>query len=107
MKRTQDALLLPFEAEEVVVSIGQTVSLARRARGWTQLDLANKMGVSVNTVVNLEKGRPSVAFGQVVKALWTLDRLALLREATRIELDPVIQGEALRRMPRRARGAHG
>jgi len=107
MKRTQDALLLPFEAEEVVVSIGQTVSLARRARGWTQLDLANKMGVSVNTVVNLEKGRPSVAFGQVVKALWTLDRLALLREATRIELDPVIQGEALRRMPRRVRGAHG
>lgn len=98
--------MLPFEAEEVVASIGETVSLARRSRGWTQSDLASKMDVSINTVVNLEKGRPSVAFGQVLMALWTLDRLDILRAAARVDSDPVIQKEALRRIPRRVR-AHG
>jgi DNA-binding transcriptional regulator YiaG len=107
VKKTQTLKLLPFEAEEVVTSIGEAVSLARRARGWTQSDLAAKMGVSVNTIVNLEKGRPSVAFGQVVMALWTLDRLDVLRAAGRVELDPVVQQEALRRMPQRARGVRG
>lgn len=106
VKKTQTLQMLPFEAEEVVTAIGQTISLARRARGWTQPDLAAKMDVSVNTVVNLEKGRPSVAFGHVLMALWTLDRLDVLRDAARAELDPVIQKEALSRIPRRAR-AHG
>lgn len=103
VKKSLSPQMLPFEAEEVVTSIGQTVSLARRARGWTQSDLAGKMDVSVNTVVNLEKGRPSVAFGQVLMALWTLDRLDVLRDAARVESDPVIQKEALSRIPRRAR----
>ncbi|KND61264.1 hypothetical protein BVER_04126c [Candidatus Burkholderia verschuerenii] len=107
MRRTQSLDLLPFEAEEVLTSIGENISLARRARGWTQRDLAAKMNVSVNTVVDLEKGRPTVAFGQVVKALWTLDRLDDLREATRVDRDPVIQEESLKRLPRRVRGSHG
>ena len=99
--------MLPFEAEEVVTALGEKIALARRARSWTQADLAAKMGVSVNTVVNLEKGRPSVAFGQVVMALWLLDSLDMLRAATRPEDDPVIQKEALSRLPKRARGTHG
>jgi len=106
VKTAQSADLLPFEAEEVVTALGNTISLARRARGWTQSDLAAKMEASVNTIVNLEKGRPSVSFGQVVKALWTLDRLDILREAARVDSDPVIQEEALRRIPRRIR-VHG
>lgn len=105
-KKRQTPAMLPFEAEEVLTSIGQAISLSRRARGWTQPDLAAKMGVSVNTVVNLEKGRPSVAFGQVLMALWTLDRLDVLRDAARVEFDPVLQKEALSRIPLRAR-AHG
>nr|WKF56525.1 hypothetical protein HUO10_000983 [Paraburkholderia busanensis] len=99
--------MLPFEAEEVATSIGKKIQLARRARGWTQSDLAAKMGVSVNMIVNLEKGLPSVAFGQVVMALWVLDGLDVLREAARVDLDPVIQQEALSRLPQRVRGSRG
>lgn len=108
VKTRQLAELLPYEAENVARALGETISLARRARFWTQGDLAAKMGVSVNTVVNLEKGRPSVSLAQLLKALWTLDRLNVLQDSLRPELDPVVQAEGLRRIPRRARGdRHG
>jgi DNA-binding XRE family transcriptional regulator len=107
VKKNQPLDLLPFEAEEVILALGSKIALARRARSWTQADLAAKMGVSVNTVVNLEKGRPSVAFGQVVMALWLLDALDILRQAARPEDDPVIQRVALSRLPKRVRGSHG
>ncbi|MCB4349480.1 helix-turn-helix domain-containing protein [Burkholderia cenocepacia] len=107
MKKALHADLLPFEAEEVVTSLGETVTLARRAREWTQADLASKMGASVNTVVNIEKGRPSVAFGQVLNALWALDLLGGLRESLRPEDVPDIKRAAMRRFKRSSRGAHG
>ncbi|WP_334043693.1 helix-turn-helix domain-containing protein [Burkholderia ambifaria] len=107
VKKALHADLLPFEAEEVVTSLGETVTLARRAREWTQADLASKMGASVNTVVNIEKGRPSVAFGQVLNALWALDLLGGLRESLRPEDVPDIKRAAMRRFKRSSRGAHG
>ncbi|MCA8050706.1 helix-turn-helix domain-containing protein [Burkholderia arboris] len=107
VKKSLHADLLPFEAEEVVTSLGETVALARRAREWTQADLASKMGASVNTVVNIEKGRPSVAFGQVLNALWALDLLGGLRESLRPEDVPDIKRAAMRRFKRSSRGVHG
>jgi transcriptional regulator with XRE-family HTH domain len=35
----------------------QTIEELRRARGWTQLQLANKLGVTPVTVYNWERGR--------------------------------------------------
>ncbi|WP_246182028.1 helix-turn-helix domain-containing protein [Pandoraea capi] len=107
VKKSLRADLLPFEAEEVVTALGETVALARRAREWTQADLAAKMGTSVNTVVNIEKGRPSVSFGQVLNALWVLDLLGPLRDAIRPEDDPVIQQAAMTRLKRGRRVPHG
>jgi transcriptional regulator with XRE-family HTH domain len=107
VKRSRPVETLPFEAEEVLNALGMKIALARRARAWTQADLAAKMGVSVNTVVSLEKGRASVAFGQVVMALWLLDGLDALRQAARLEDDPVIQKEAMNRLPKRVRGSNG
>ena len=107
MKTAQYADLLPFEAEEAVASVGAMIALARRARGWTQADLAAKMGTSVNTIVNIEKGRPSVAFGQIVNALWVLDSLGPLRDALRPENDPVIRQAVLDHVSRRPGGRRG
>ncbi|MBN3729525.1 helix-turn-helix domain-containing protein [Burkholderia sp. Tr-20390] len=107
VKKSLRSELLPFEAEEVVTSLGETVALARRARGWTQADLAEKMGSSVNTVVNIEKGRPSVSFGQILNALWVMDLLDGIRDAVRPEQSAEIQRAAMSSLKRRQRGAHG
>ena len=107
MKTRQQIELLPYEAEQALEALGQSISLARRSRGWTQTDLAAKIDASVNTVVNLEKGRPSVSIGQLAKALWTLDRIDLLREAATVDGDRVIQEAALGSLPRRVRSRRG
>ena len=35
----------------------QTIEELRRARGWTQLELANRLGVTPSTIYNWERGR--------------------------------------------------
>ena len=37
--------------------MAQTIRQARRARGWTQLQLATRLGVTPVTVYNWERGR--------------------------------------------------
>jgi transcriptional regulator with XRE-family HTH domain len=42
-------------------TLGEQVRAAREARSWTQVDLANVIGMSQSVVSNLERGlRPSV-----------------------------------------------
>ena len=103
MKKIQSADILPYRASQLIEQIGQRISLARRARLWTQADLAAKIGVSVNTLVSIEKGRATVAFGLIVKALWALDCLDGLEQVAKSEDDGAIQMAASRNMPLRVR----
>ena len=103
MKKIQSADILPYRAAQLVEQVGHRISLARRARLWTQADLAAKIGVSVNTLVSIEKGRATVAFGLIVKALWALDCLEGLEQVAKPEDDGAIQRAASRNMPLRVR----
>ena len=103
MKKIQSADILPYRAVQLIEQIGHRISLARRARLWTQADLAAKIGVSVNTLVSIEKGRATVAFGLIVKALWALDCLEGLEQVAKPEDDGAIQIAAARNMPSRVR----
>lgn len=82
MKKSINRKLLPTEVDTVIVKLGLRVARARRDRRLTQAELAEQMKVSINTVLNLEKGRPSVAFGRFVMALWVLERMDLLDAIT-------------------------
>lgn len=48
--------------------LGAQIAQARRARGWTAAELAERVGVSVRTVSNLEHGLPTVAMGIAFEA---------------------------------------
>ncbi len=37
--------------------IGEELKANRKLKGWTQLELAQRIGVSKNTVINYEKGK--------------------------------------------------
>lgn len=43
--------------------LGLEVARARRARRWSQKDLAERAGVSPNTLRSVEQGAPTVAIG--------------------------------------------
>ena len=81
MKRSASAHLLPLAAEELLRTLGNRISLARRARRLTQPDLAAKVGVGLSTMRQIECGAPTVQIGFYIAALWALDMLQELQAA--------------------------
>jgi transcriptional regulator with XRE-family HTH domain len=53
---------------EVCRLLGVEISLARRQRGWTREQLAERVGVSVGTLRSVEHGSPTVGIGVVLES---------------------------------------
>lgn len=53
---------------DAVQVLGNQIALARRERRWTAAELAERVGVSVRTVSNLEHGFPGVTLGVAFEA---------------------------------------
>lgn len=52
----------------VAQHLGALVAQARRERGWTAVELAERVGVSVVTLRKIERGDPSVSLGSALNA---------------------------------------
>lgn len=74
----------PVLVERASLGLGRRLALARKARGFSQRDLAAAAGVGLSTVVGAENGHPGVALGNVLKML---DVLGLLPQIDLL-LDP-------------------
>lgn len=48
--------------------LGAQIAQARRVRGWTAAELAERVGVSARTITNLERGLPTVTLGIAFEA---------------------------------------
>jgi transcriptional regulator with XRE-family HTH domain len=64
--------LIPMQAAEHVVQVGQRIRLARIRREWSVADLASKAGINRNTLTALELGKPGTAVGVCFTVLWVL-----------------------------------
>lgn len=95
-------LVIPLQAAERVVQLGQRVRIARIRRGWSVADLASKAGINRNTLTALELGRPGTAIGVCFTVLCALG----LEQALDAVADPDadLHGKALEatRRPMRA-----
>jgi len=60
-------------------NLGARLKSVRLDRNESQARFAARMGVSVPTFRNMEKGDPAVRIGLWVEALWILDRLEDLK----------------------------
>lgn len=56
------------EAAAWLDTLAMTIRQGRIERGWTQQDLAERIGASVNTVAAIEKGSPAASIGLVMNA---------------------------------------
>jgi transcriptional regulator with XRE-family HTH domain len=64
-KRTRAYAPQTLDAAQV---LGTQVAQARRARGWTAEELAERVGVSARTISSLEHGSPTVTMGIAFEA---------------------------------------
>lgn len=94
---------LPDEVSATLRRLGEDIRVARRRRGISAKELAERTMVSRPTVVKLEKGDPTVSVGVLVTALWALGMGGGLREIAAPEKDSVGLQAELRRL--RGRGA--
>ena len=69
---------LPQSLEQPLLAFGKSLARLRVARRLPQVQVAERAGVSRNTISRIENGDPSVAIGQVVRYLQALDRVDLL-----------------------------
>lgn len=58
-------------SRDALVLLGTQVKRARLERGWTQNDLAARIGVDARTLSSVESGSPNVAIGTAFNAAFT------------------------------------
>jgi transcriptional regulator with XRE-family HTH domain len=94
---------IPLPAAHALRKLGRDLALARRKRGISTVDMAERIFVSRDTLWRMERGDPSVAAGTLATAAFVLqlhDRLANLAapatDALALSLDE-------RRLPKRIR----
>lgn len=63
---------LPPEVTASLQTLGEHLALARLRRKESQKQWASRLGVSVPTLIRLEKGDPTVRIGVYATALWLL-----------------------------------
>ncbi len=69
---------LPPAATSALAQLGRDLATARLRRRESQRVWAERVGVSVPTLIRMERGDPRVAMGVYATALWMVGRTAAL-----------------------------
>jgi transcriptional regulator with XRE-family HTH domain len=96
---------IPFPARQALRRLGRDLALARRKRGISTHDMAERLLVSRATLWRLERGDPTVAIGTLATAAYVLqlqERFAALAAPAQDALGLSLDEE---RLPRRIRRA--
>ena len=78
---------LPPLAVSSLKRLGESLAIARVRRKESQRIWAKRLGVSVPTLIRLERGDPGVGIGIVATALWMIGRAEALAELAAPEND--------------------
>lgn len=100
---------MPPAVTDALARLGENLAVARVRRRESQREWAKRLGVSVPTLIRLERGDPGVAMGIYATALWLIGRAAAIPElaAPAADLGALERDvrTALRRRRAPARGA--
>ncbi|MBW2708935.1 MAG: helix-turn-helix transcriptional regulator [Deltaproteobacteria bacterium] len=98
--------MLSEESDLVLNNLGARLKSARLDRNESQARFAARLGISIPTLRNMEKGDPAVRIGLWVEALWILDHLGDLKSVLKKQesLFDQFDKEKTVKMRRRASG---
>ncbi len=74
------AASLPPVVASALRQLGENLAIARARRKEPQRAWAQRIGVSVPTLIRLEKGDPTVSMGAYASALWLMGRAQALAD---------------------------
>lgn len=63
---------IPISARRSLRKLGDNINVARRRRGISQDDMAQRCRISINTLKKLESGDPGVSIGTFATAMMVL-----------------------------------
>jgi hypothetical protein len=69
---------MPPAAAQALRALGENLAIARVRRRESQRAWAKRLGVSVPTLIRLERGDPGVGAGIYATALWLMGRVSAL-----------------------------
>jgi hypothetical protein len=73
-KSSQALLTMPPAAAQALRGLGENLAIARTRRRESQRIWAKRLGVSIPTLIRMERGDPGVGVGIYVTALWLIGR---------------------------------
>jgi len=79
-KSPQALLTLPPAAAQALKALGENLAIARTRRHESQRAWAKRLGVSIPTLIRMERGDPGVGAGIYVTALWLIGRSSALAD---------------------------
>jgi transcriptional regulator with XRE-family HTH domain len=79
-KSPQALLTLPPAAAQALKTLGENLAIARSRRNESQRVWAKRLGVSIPTLIRMERGDPGVGAGIYVTALWLIGRASALAD---------------------------
>lgn len=85
----------PILIQNALNELGQRVAVLRKARGYTQADLAQVAGVGISTIASIEGGFDGVALGNVLKVMLAMGLLDQTGSLFSLEGDPDLLRYAL------------
>ena len=94
---------LPQVAATALRQLGENIAIARVRRKESRPTWAQRIGVSVPTLIRLEKGDPSVSMATYASALWLIGRVQALAELAAPESDMGALEVEVRKAQRRGR----
>lgn len=77
----------PPRIQRALRGLGRDIRIARKKRRMPVADFAVRVGVSVPTIVRLERGEPGVSLGCLAMALMVLGELRRLEELLDVSTD--------------------
>jgi transcriptional regulator with XRE-family HTH domain len=109
MPRSPRALeSLPPAVTQALARLGENLAIARLRRRESQRDWAKRLGISVPTLIRLERGDAGVGMGIYATALWLIGRAAAIPDLAEPQQDRGALESDIRKVLRRraVRGPH-
>ncbi len=72
MPQRRTTKILPRQVNAALAKLGHDIATARRRRRMTTAMMAERIGISRPTYLNIERGHPGVSVGAYAMALYTL-----------------------------------